>query len=144
MLIRRCVPRITTLPYVRVFVVTRTRVFQRRVRLNHGRGYALSGIGLSILFQFYRAEPLWIPIGWNGLFMVINISMIALLLKERNDAARIQEDPEQVRALRVWRVSRLAGGGDGGGNGWTGDVSAALGLCRNMRYMNRGSPAAPC
>lgn len=28
-------------------------------------GYAASAIGLSILFQFYRAQPLWIPIGWN-------------------------------------------------------------------------------
>lgn len=59
--------------------------------------YAASGIGLSILFQFYRPQPLWIPIGWNGLFLLINTSMIALLLKERSEAANIGDDPEQVR-----------------------------------------------
>lgn len=65
-------------------------------------GYAASGIGLSILFQFYRAQPLWIPIGWNGIFLLINATMIGLLLKERNDADKLEEDPEQV-----WGVCRV-------------------------------------
>lgn len=61
-------------------------------------GYAASGIGLSILFQFYRSQPLWIPIGWNAIFLLINATMIGLLLKERNDADKLEEDPEQVWA----------------------------------------------
>lgn len=60
-------------------------------------GYAASGIGLSILFQFYRAQPLWIPIGWNGLFLAINVTMIGLLLKDKNFADTLDDDPEQVR-----------------------------------------------
>lgn len=64
------------------------------------RGYAASGIGLSILFQFYRAQPLWIPIGWNGIFLLINATMIGLLLKERNDADKLEEDPEQAGTFR--------------------------------------------
>lgn len=64
--------------------------------LGRPSGYAASGIGLSILFQFYRAQPLWIPISWNGLFLAINASMIALLVRERSEAANLGNDPEQV------------------------------------------------
>ncbi|CAB1116594.1 unnamed protein product [Ectocarpus sp. CCAP 1310/34] len=64
------------------------------------RAYAASGIGLSILFQFYRAQPLWIPIGWNGVFLLINVSMIGLLLKEKSEAAHIGDDPEQARTFQ--------------------------------------------
>jgi len=42
------------------------------------------GISLSIIFQYYREKPLWIPIKWNGLFMLINAMMILLLLKVEN------------------------------------------------------------
>lgn len=48
------------------------------------------GITLSIIFQYYREIPLWIPIRWNFLFLLINGVMIALLLKEQNDANNIQ------------------------------------------------------
>ncbi|CBN78395.1 conserved unknown protein [Ectocarpus siliculosus] len=64
------------------------------------RASAASGIGLSILFQFYRAQPLWIPIGWNGVFLLINVSMIGLLLKEKSEAAHIGDDPEQARTFQ--------------------------------------------
>lgn len=76
--------------------VGRALVFSIIFAKTKNSGYAASGIGLSALFQFYRAQPLWIPIGWNGLFMVINVSMIGLLLKERNDAGKLGDDPEQV------------------------------------------------
>ena len=61
------------------------------------REYAASGVGLSILFQFYRAQPLWIPIGWNAIFLGINLTMIGLLVNERNNAGKLEQDPEQVR-----------------------------------------------
>ncbi|CAM9305592.1 unnamed protein product [Choristocarpus tenellus] len=60
------------------------------------RGYATSGIVLSVLFQFYRPQPLWIPIGWNGLFLLINVTMIGMILKERNDAGHIGDNTEQA------------------------------------------------
>ena len=50
------------------------------------RIFAASGMSLSIIFQYYREKPLWIPIRWNFLFILINASMIALLLKETADA----------------------------------------------------------
>lgn len=75
-------------------------------RVSCRRGYAASGIGLSILFQFYRPQPLWIPIGWNGLFLLINASMIGLLLREKSEAANIGDDPEQVTfcVALLWRI----------------------------------------
>lgn len=53
------------------------------------RLYAISGISLSILFQYYRPIPLWIPISWNTLFLLINTIMILILIKEQNDARNI-------------------------------------------------------
>ena len=53
------------------------------------RAYAFSGIIMSILFQYYREKPLWIPIKWNMLFLFINGIMIGLILKEQFDAENI-------------------------------------------------------
>eukprot|EP01034_Spumella_vulgaris_P024901 gene24901-31295_t len=44
------------------------------------------------MFQYYREKPLWIPIRWNSLFLVINAVMILLLLKDANDADNIPEE----------------------------------------------------
>jgi CRP-like cAMP-binding protein len=60
------------------------------------RMFAASGVTLSILFQYYREKPLWIPIRWNSLFLAINLVMIALLMKEENDASNI---PAEKKAL---------------------------------------------
>ena len=60
------------------------------------RLYALSGITLSILFQYYREIPLWIPIRWNALFLLINTVMIGLLIKKQSDAANMTEDQKQL------------------------------------------------
>jgi CRP-like cAMP-binding protein len=60
------------------------------------RIYAFSGISLSILFQYCREVPLWIPIRWNSLFLIINALMIALLIKEANDASNIPEEQEEL------------------------------------------------
>jgi CRP-like cAMP-binding protein len=60
------------------------------------RMYALSGITLSMIFQYYREKPLWIPLRWNSFFFVINTIMIAALVKEANDAANIPEDQKQL------------------------------------------------
>lgn len=56
------------------------------------RIYAFSGITLSIIFQYYREIPLWIPIQWNSLFLLINATMIILLLIEENEALNIPKD----------------------------------------------------
>lgn len=50
------------------------------------------GISCSIAFQYFRPEPLWIPLSWNTLFLAINAVMVALLLKERYDAGQLDHD----------------------------------------------------
>ncbi|CAM9499043.1 unnamed protein product, partial [Sphacelaria rigidula] len=56
------------------------------------RVYAAAGICCSTAFQYYRPQPLWIPISWNAIFLVINGSMVCLLLKEDHDARRQDEE----------------------------------------------------
>ena len=53
---------------------------------------AVSGITLSIIFQYYREKPLWIPIRWNFLFLVTNVLLLYLLFKESNDADNLPEE----------------------------------------------------
>lgn len=53
---------------------------------------AMSGITLSIIFQYYREKPLWIPIRWNMLFLFINTVLLYLLFKESNDADNLPEE----------------------------------------------------
>jgi len=55
----------------------------------HLRMFAASGVFLSIIFQYYREKPLWIPIRWNALFLLINLTMIFMILKEIEDANNI-------------------------------------------------------
>ncbi|GMH98324.1 hypothetical protein TrVE_jg12910 [Triparma verrucosa] len=49
----------------------------------------MGGISLSIVFQYFRTLPLWIPIRWNSLFLAINGFMVAFLVKERTEANRM-------------------------------------------------------
>jgi hypothetical protein len=53
------------------------------------RSLAMSSITLGIIFQFYRAAPLWIPIKWNFMLLAINGVMITTLLAERHRANRM-------------------------------------------------------
>ena len=59
------------------------------------RMYAFSGISLSLIFQYYREKPLWIPLQWNFLFLLINAVMISFLWKESNDAHDMMKNEEQ-------------------------------------------------
>ena len=60
------------------------------------RLYAATGITLSILFQYYREKPLWIPIRWNTIFLLINSIMIAHLLKEQYEVLLIPQEQMQI------------------------------------------------
>lgn len=62
----------------------------------HLRAYAFTGITLSILFQYYREKPLWIPIRWNSLFLLINGVMIYLLLNEEDSLSNLPTDMQQL------------------------------------------------
>ena len=60
------------------------------------RAYACSGILLNLVFQYYRAVPLWIPLRWNLVFLGINSIMFAIQAKESNDAEYI---PNEMKSL---------------------------------------------
>ncbi|GMI48682.1 hypothetical protein TrCOL_g12498 [Triparma columacea] len=62
----------------------------------HLRILAMSGISLSILFQYYRPLPLFIPIRWNALFLITNAGMIAALLSERNEANKMSDNEREL------------------------------------------------
>jgi hypothetical protein len=47
---------------------------------------SMGSISLSIIFQYYRAIPLWIPIRWNALLLGINTVMTVSLMLERQRA----------------------------------------------------------
>ncbi|CAM9344113.1 unnamed protein product [Ectocarpus sp. 8 AP-2014] len=56
------------------------------------RVYAAAGVSASIVFQYYRPQPLWIPISWNFVFLAINVGMAGVLLKEERDATRQDQE----------------------------------------------------
>lgn len=58
----------------------------------HLRIYALSGITCAIMFQYYREKPLWLPLKWNLLFLLINTVMIVTLISEAADAENIPSE----------------------------------------------------
>jgi CRP-like cAMP-binding protein len=62
----------------------------------HLRMYAFTGVGLAMVFQYYREKPLWIPIRWNGLFLLINLFMIMTLMKEESDASNLTEEEKHL------------------------------------------------
>lgn len=60
------------------------------------RMFAMSGITLSILFQYYREKPLWLPIGWNSLFLLINAVMIGALIKDDLAADNLSAEEKKL------------------------------------------------
>ncbi|KAG5177599.1 hypothetical protein JKP88DRAFT_350710 [Tribonema minus] len=83
------------------------------------RVFSAGGIVLSVLFQYYRPQPLWIPISWNTLFLLINGGMIAALISERRKADHLDDAEERavyeemfcklgLSAVELMHVMRLA------------------------------------
>ncbi|CAN0201762.1 unnamed protein product, partial [Discosporangium mesarthrocarpum] len=60
------------------------------------RLYATAGISCSILFQYFRPQPLWIPITWNFAFLGINSIMAIMLIKEADDSHRLGQEKEDI------------------------------------------------
>lgn len=63
------------------------------------RLFATSSICFSILFQYYREIPLWLPIKWNFLFVLINVTMVGLLLKDEHLANAIPAEQKEIHQL---------------------------------------------
>lgn len=53
---------------------------------------AMGSIGLTSLFQYYRPQPLVIPLRWNVLFLSINAIMAALVYQERRLADNMTDE----------------------------------------------------
>ena len=57
---------------------------------------SMGSISLSIMFQYYRAIPLWIPIRWNTLLLGINSFMTGSLVLERQRANNMPQGMESI------------------------------------------------
>jgi CRP-like cAMP-binding protein/uncharacterized membrane protein (Fun14 family) len=60
------------------------------------RIYTFTGVVLSLVFHYYREQPMWIPIGWNTLFLLTNAAMIGYLLKEKNDCSHMSDEETEL------------------------------------------------
>lgn len=60
------------------------------------RTFAVGGVSCNIVFQYYRAQPLWLPLKWNALFLTINGLMIAVLLGEAADEQRMSVEEKVI------------------------------------------------
>lgn len=70
--------------------------------------FRLKGVSASIAFQYYRPQPLWIPISWNTIFLFINVGMAGLLLKEERDARQQDQDTAALYDKVADRTAVLA------------------------------------
>lgn len=70
------------------------------------RLFACSGIVLNILFQYYRPIPLWIPIKWNALFLLINVGMLSQLYRDKSLAQGMKQEEKEIFA-DVFRPSGM-------------------------------------
>lgn len=52
----------------------------------HLRLLASTGLSASMVFQYYRPEPLRVPLRWNALFLAINVVMASALYMDRSEA----------------------------------------------------------
>lgn len=60
------------------------------------RSLAISSSLLSIIFQYYRPQPLWIPIRWGFVILGINGYMITQLLIERHKANHLSPQLQKI------------------------------------------------
>lgn len=60
------------------------------------RVLTMGTMSLSIVFQYYRAVPLWIPIRWNALLLGINAFMTASLIVEERRASEMPPAMEGI------------------------------------------------
>eukprot|EP00978_Attheya_sp_CCMP212_P009859 scaffold23476_cov53-Attheya_sp.AAC.2 len=50
------------------------------------RMLAISSISFTMIYQYFRPRPLYLPLAWNSIFLSLNITMATLLYKEYYDA----------------------------------------------------------
>lgn len=60
------------------------------------RVVSLAATSLSLVFQYYRKVPLWIPIRWNFVLLFINTTMVTKLYLEKQRAESMTKDMEEL------------------------------------------------
>jgi len=64
------------------------------------RALAVGGLSFAVVFQYFRAAPLWLPIRWNALFVVINAVWVAKLYYDANFAELYATEDERALYAR--------------------------------------------
>ena len=70
------------------------------------RALAVGGLSAAMVFQYFRADPLWLPIRWNALFVAINAIWVAKMWFDEREAERWCTAEE--RALYERHFSHMA------------------------------------
>lgn len=52
------------------------------------RALAVGGLSATMVFQYFRDVPLWLPLRWNALFVAINVFWVVKLWYENHEAER--------------------------------------------------------
>jgi CRP-like cAMP-binding protein len=60
------------------------------------RLFAAGGVSCAIVFQYYREKPLWLPLKWNALFLLINTTMALILLSEAAGAEHLTAEERGI------------------------------------------------
>lgn len=60
------------------------------------RTFASGAIICGSIFQYYRPNPLTIPLRWNVVFLMTNISLASLLYMERKKSEEMSQDLEKI------------------------------------------------
>lgn len=60
------------------------------------RQLALGAFFSLSAFQYFRPQPLWLPLRWNAAFITINLGMILLILKDQKEAEHFPDWEEEI------------------------------------------------
>jgi len=63
------------------------------------RGLAVAGALSNIAFQYFRPQPLYLPMKWNLMFLLINVIFVAGLLIEQQQATAALDSEPELQAL---------------------------------------------
>lgn len=61
------------------------------------RALAVGSLVLTSAFQYFRPQPLWLPLRWNAVFIVINAAWIESIARERWLAHRLTDEEAELR-----------------------------------------------
>mmetsp|Transcript_2393 Transcript_2393/g.3514 ORF Transcript_2393/g.3514 Transcript_2393/m.3514 type:complete len:331 (-) Transcript_2393:1513-2505(-) len=60
------------------------------------RMLAMGSLTFSMLFQYYRPLPLYLPLRWNAIFWLINLIMATMIVRERIEAEVMSDEWSEI------------------------------------------------